>query len=489
MTTPWYQKSAKEISDAVQKGDVSALDVVNAFIAHRDTADKTVGAYTQCWDDYARQKATSVDEKRAQGVTLGALAGVPVTLKESYCTRQGKTTGASRILENFQSLYDGTAVKRLDEEDAVILGKVNMDELAMGSSTESSALQRTVNPWDHSRVPGGSSGGSAAAVAMGSCALSLGSDTGSSIRQPASFCGCVGVKPSYGRISRSGVIGLAPSLDQAGPLTRTVEDAALALKLLCGEDPADATTSARPVPDFLEGLDRDIKGLKIGVVKEYMTDDVDEEVREKITAALDCLKEQGAELVNISLPSLRYDGAVYTVISTAEISATLARLDGVRYGVRNPEAKSVEDMYLLSKTAGFGEEVQRRLLLGTHFLSGKNRQDYFGKAQQARTLIVKEYEAVFNQCDIIAGPTTPSVAFPFGDKSDNPVDMYRCDRFTLGANLATHAALSVPCGFTDNALPVGLHLQARPFDEETLLRVAYHYEQNRGFKMGFPPIS
>ncbi|NLN93938.1 MAG: Asp-tRNA(Asn)/Glu-tRNA(Gln) amidotransferase subunit GatA [Candidatus Hydrogenedens sp.] len=489
MSALWYQKTAKEIRDAVHTGEATALDIVNSFIAHREATDGTIGAFTQCWDDEARETARSIDEKRQQGQPLGPLAGVPVSLKESFCTRLGKTTGASRILENFQCPYDGTAVTRLAQADAVFLGKVNMDELAMGSSTESSVLQRTVNPWNHDRVPGGSSGGSAASVAMGCSALSLGSDTGSSIRQPASFSGCVGVKPTYGRISRFGIIGLAPSLDHAGPLTRTVEDAALALNVLCGEDPADSTSSDKPVPDFLQGLSQDIKGLKIGVAEEYMTDEVDEEVRGKITEALDCLSSLGAELVKISLPGTAYDAAAYTVISTAEISATLARLDGVRYGMRDPEARTVQDMYVMSKSAGFGPEVQRRILLGTHFLSGKNIQNCFVKAQQARSLIIREFEEVFTQCDVIAGPTTPSVAFPFGSKSDNPVEMYRCDRFTLGANLATHPALSVPCGMTEAGLPVGLQLQARRYDEETLLRVAFHYEQNRGFDLGFPPIS
>lgn len=489
MSTLWYQKTAKEIRDAVHKGEAKALDIVNSFIAHREASDESIGAFTQCWDDDAREMARQVDKKREAGETLGALAGVPISFKESFCTRLGKTTGASRILENFQSPYDGTAVKRLAEADAVFLGKVNMDELAMGSSTETSVLQRTANPWDHSRVPGGSSGGSAASVAAGTSALSLGSDTGSSIRQPASFCGCLGVKPTYGRVSRFGVIGLAPSLDQAGPLTRTVEDAALALNLLCGEDPADSTTSDKAVPDFLQGLSQEIQGLKVGVVKEYMSDDVDEEVRQRITEALDCLQKLGAELVEISLPSTAYDGAVYTVISTAEISATLARLDGVRYGQRHPEARSVQDMYTMSKSAGFGPEVQRRILLGTHFLSGKNRENYFVKAQRARNLIIQEFAAAFAQCDVIAGPTTPSAAFPFGSKTDDPVAMYQCDRFTLGANLATHPALSLPCGKTEGGLPVGLHLQAGPYNEETLLRVAWHYEQNRGFDLGFPPIS
>ncbi|HNZ48395.1 MAG TPA: Asp-tRNA(Asn)/Glu-tRNA(Gln) amidotransferase subunit GatA [Candidatus Hydrogenedentes bacterium] len=488
MKTPWYEKTAKEIRDAVHQGEASALDIVNSFIEHADAVDGTVGAYTQRWSETARTAAQRIDEKIRKGLPAGALAGVPVALKESICTSEGKTTGASKMLADYRSPFDATAVTRLQQADAVFLGKVNMDELGLGSSTETSALQRTTNPWAPDRVPGGSSGGSAAAVASGTCALALGTDTGSSIRQPASFCGCIGFKPTYGRISRLGIIGIASSLDHVGPLARTVEDTALALNVLCGEDKGDPTSSDRPVPDFTRSLGRDIRGLRIGVPKEYLASDLDAEVRQYVEKALDQFRNAGAEIVSISLPCTGYDAAAYTVISTAEMSAGLARLDGVRYGARHPEAKSVPDVYVMSKSAGLGTEVQRRIILGTYFLSGKNRQDYFVKAQQVRTVVKKDFQNAFEQCDIIAGATTATAAFPFGSKSDNPLEMYACDQFTVAANLASHPALSIPCGKTAAGLPIGLHLQARSYDEETLLGAAFYYEQHRGFEMGFPSI-
>ncbi|OQB36676.1 MAG: Glutamyl-tRNA(Gln) amidotransferase subunit A [Candidatus Hydrogenedentes bacterium ADurb.Bin179] len=489
MTLDWHWKSAREIRDAVQSGAVSALDVTEAYLRRIDAVEDKLDAYTQRWNDTARSMATKVDEKVRRGETAGPLAGVPVALKELLCTRTGKTTCASKMLENFRSPYDATVVMRLEEADAVFLGKVNMDEFAMGSSTENSAIKPTRNPWNLRCVPGGSSGGSAAAVSAGECALSLGSDTGGSIRQPACLCGCVGIKPTYGRVSRYGLVAFASSLDQIGPLTRTVEDAALTLNVICGRDAMDATSADLPVPDFTAALTGDIRGLRIGLPKEYFTDALSDQMREKIEAAIEVYRAHGATIVDVSLPCSEYAIAVYYIICTAEASANLARFDGVRYGFRHPEAKTMQDMYVLSKSAAFGPEVRRRIMLGTYVLSSGYYDAYYLKAQKVRRLIKKDFDAAFEQCDVIAGPTSPTPSFEFGAKSDNPLEMYLSDIYTISVNLATLPGMSVPCGLTKGGLPVGLQLMARPFEEETLLRAAHFYEQNRGFDMGRPPVA
>lgn len=489
MTLDWHWKSAREIRDAVQSGAVSALDVTEAYLRRIDAVEDKVDAYTQRWNDTARSMATKVDEKVRRGETAGPLAGVPVALKELLCTRTGKTTCASKMLENFRSPYDATVVMRLEEADAVFLGKVNMDEFAMGSSTENSAIKPTRNPWNLRCVPGGSSGGSAAAVSAGECALSLGSDTGGSIRQPACLCGCVGIKPTYGRVSRYGLVAFASSLDQVGPLTRTVEDAALTLNVICGRDAMDATSADLPVPDFTAALTGDIRGLRIGLPKEYFTDALSDQMREKIEAAIEVFRDHGATIVDVSLPCSEYAIAVYYIICTAEASANLARFDGVRYGFRHPEAKTMQEMYVMSKSAAFGPEVRRRIMLGTYVLSSGYYDAYYLKAQKVRRLIKKDFDAAFEQCDVIAGPTSPTPSFEFGAKSDNPLEMYLSDIYTISVNLATLPGMSVPCGLTEAGLPVGLQLMARPFEEETLLRAAHFYEQNRGFDMGRPPVA
>ena len=359
----------------------------------------------------------------------------------------------------------------------------------MGSSTENSAIKTTKNPWNLKCVPGGSSGGSAAAIAAGECAISLGSDTGGSIRQPAALCGCVGIKPTYGRVSRYGLVAFASSLDQIGPLTRTVEDAALTLNVICGKDTMDATSANLPVPDFTDALTGDVKGLRIGLPKEYFTDALNPEMREKIEQAIEVYRSNGAEIVDISLPCSDYAIAVYYIICTAEASANLARFDGVRYGFRHPDAKSVQEMYVLTKSAAFGPEVQRRIMLGTYVLSSGYYDAYYLKAQKVRALIKKDFDAAFEKCDVIAGPTSPTASFEFGSKSDNPLEMYLSDIYTISVNLAALPGISLPCGLTEAGLPAGLQMMARPFEEETLLRAAHFYEQNRGFDMGQPPIA
>lgn len=444
MTLDWHWKSAREIRDAVQNGSVSALEITEAYLRRIDEIDGKLDAFTQRWNDTARSMAVKVDQKVGQGEATGSMAGVPVALKELFCTRVGKTTCASKMLENFRSPYDATVVTRLANADAVFLGKVNMDEFAMGSSTENSAIKPTRNPWNLRYVPGGSSGGSAAAVSAGECAVSLGSDTGGSIRQPACLCGCVGIKPTYGRVSRYGLVAFASSLDQIGPLTRTVEDAALTLNVICGRDSMDATSADLPVPDFTASLTGDIRGLRIGLPKEYFTDALSDQMREKIEAAIDVYRSHGATIVDVSLPCSDYAIAVYYIICTAEASANLARFDGVRYGFRHPEAKTVQEMYVLSKSAGFGSEVQRRIMLGTYVLSSGYYDAYYLKAQKARRLIKRDFDAAFEHCDVIAGPTSPTPSFEFGSKSDNPLEMYLSDIYTISVNLATLPGISIP---------------------------------------------
>ncbi len=489
MTIDWCWKSAREIRDAVQDGTASAAEITEAHIRRIDAIDDKVDAYTQRWNDTARAMAAKVDEKARKGEPLGPLAGVPVALKELFCTRVGKTTCASKILENFRSPYDATVVTLLEQADAVFLGKVNMDEFAMGSSTENSAIKPTRNPWNLCCVPGGSSGGSAAAVSAGECALSLGSDTGGSIRQPACLCGCVGIKPTYGRVSRYGLVAFASSLDQIGPLTRTVEDAALTLNVICGRDVMDATSADLPVPDYTKALTGDIRGLRIGLPKEYFTEALSDQMREKIEEAIDVYRAHGARIVEVSLPCSEYAIAVYYIICTAEASANLARFDGVRYGFRHPEAKTMQEMYVLSKSTAFGPEVRRRIMLGTYVLSSGYYDAYYLKAQKVRRLIKNDFDAAFEQCDVIAGPTSPTPSFEFGAKSDNPLEMYLSDIYTISVNLATLPGMSIPCGLTGSGLPVGLQLIGRPFGEETLLRAAHFYENNRGFDLGRPPVA
>ncbi len=489
MSGAWFEKTGHEIHDAVLAGEVSAVAVTESCLTRIADVDPRVDAYTQIWSDLALEWATGIDAQVAAGHDPGPLAGVPVSLKEVFCTQEGQTTCASKMLKGFQSPYGATMVRRLQDAGAVILGKVNMDEFAMGSSTENSALKTTRNPWNLKYVPGGSSGGSAASVVADECALSFGSDTGGSIRQPASLCGCVGLKPTYGRISRFGLVAFASSLDQIGPFCKDVEDAALALNVVCGKDPRDATSADLPVPDFTESIRRDVRGLKVGLPKEYFTDALGGETREKVEAALKALEAQGTEIVEVSLPHTEYAVAAYYIICTAEASANLARFDGVRYGFRHPDAKNVQDMYVMTKSEGFGPEVQRRIMLGTYVLSSGYYDAYYLKAQKVRRLIKQDFDRAFEQCDVIATPTSPTPAFEFGAKTAAPLEMYLSDIYTISVNLAALPGISVPCGLTSDGLPVGFQLIGRAFDEETMLQVAHAYEQNRGFEMGKPPIA
>lgn len=487
--TAWYEKTAVELRDAFAAGAASATEITQSHLDRIEAVDGKVGAYTQVWRDQALAQAAALDAKRAAGQPLGAMAGVPVSLKELICTTDGHTTCSSRILQGFQSPYNATVTEKLLAADAIVLGKVNMDEFAMGSSTENSAIQRTSNPWNLDCVPGGSSGGSAASVASDTCAISFGSDTGGSIRQPAAFCGCVGLKPTYGRVSRYGLVAFASSLDQIGPLTKDVADVALAMNVICGKDPKDATSADLPAEDFLAALTGDVKGLRIGLPKEFFIDALGSEVRALVEASAEVLKSRGAEIVEVSLPHSEYAVAVYYIVAPAEASANLARFDGVRYGFRHPGAGNVTEMYVKSKTEGFGPEVQRRIMLGTYVLSSGYYDAYYLKAQKVRTLITQDFDEAFKQCDVILTPTAPTPAFQRGAKSHDPLEMYLNDIFTISTNLAGVPAMSLPCGKTATGLPVGVQLIGKAFDEATLLRVAHCYEQNSGLALGKAAIS
>ncbi|MBL7647863.1 MAG: Asp-tRNA(Asn)/Glu-tRNA(Gln) amidotransferase subunit GatA [Candidatus Hydrogenedentes bacterium] len=482
--TKWYEKTAFEIREAVASGAVSAVEVTRSYLSRIEAVDGQVGAYTQVWHDHALAQAAAIDAKIAAGEPVGAMAGVPVSLKELICTTEGFTTCSSRILQGFRSPYNATVTEKLLAADAVLLGKVNMDEFAMGSSTENSAIQKTSNPWNLDCVPGGSSGGSAASVASDTCAMSFGSDTGGSIRQPAAFCGCVGLKPTYGRVSRYGLVAFASSLDQIGPLTKDVTDTALAMNVICGKDPHDATSADLPAEDFVAGLKGGVKDLRIGLPKEFFIDALGSEVRSLVEASAAVLKAQGAEIVEVSLPHSEYAVTVYYIVAPAEASANLARFDGVRYGFRHPAANNVTEMYVKTKSEGFGPEVQRRIMLGTYVLSSGYYDAYYLKAQKVRRLITQDFDEAFKQCDVILTPTAPTPAFKRGEKSKDPLEMYLNDIFTISTNLAGVPALSMPCGLSASGLPVGVQLIGKAFDEATLLRTAYCYEQHSGLNLG-----
>ena len=489
MSDELYRWTARRLLDAYASGAVSAEEATRSVLDRIHAVDGKVKAYVDVWDEAALAKAREVDQRRSRGEALGPLAGVPVSLKDVLCTREGTTTCCSRILDGYQSPFDATVVERLRAADAIFIGKTNMDEFAMGSSTENSARGATCNPWDVERVPGGSSGGAAASVAADLCAIALGSDTGGSIRQPAALCGCLGMKPTYGRVSRYGLVAFASSLDQIGPFTRDVEDMALALNVICGRDPKDSTSAPLDVPDFTAACGGDVAGLTIGLPKEYFTDALGAEMREKVMDAVRALEGQGAKVVEVSLPHTDYAVATYYIICTAEASANLARFDGVRYGLRSKAARDVRELYVNTKSEGFGPEVQRRILLGTYVLSSGYYDAYYLKAQKVRSLIRRDFDEAFKQCDVIATPTTPASAFKFGEKTSDPLEMYLSDIYTISTNLAGIPGLSIPCGLTASGLPAGLQLLGKPFDEETLLRTAHAYERCRGFDLGPAPVN
>src|SRR5712691_1519596 len=468
---------------AVATGKTTATVLAKSFYDKIQKEDSQIGAFLTLSKERAIDTASRIDKLAADGKPLPPLAGVPVAIKDVMVTRGVRTTAGSKILENFIPPYDCTAVARLEAAGAVILGKLNCDEFAMGSSTENSAYHAVHNPRDKSRVPGGSSGGSAAAVAAEMAVATLGSDTGGSIRQPASFCGVVGLKPTYGRVSRYGLIAFASSLDHIGPFAKTVKEVALVLRTIAGRDPMDSTSADVPVPDYVAELEKPVKSsgeaLKVGVAKEYFGDGLDPEVRAAVEAAIQKLAELGCEIVPVSLPHTEYAIPTYYIVATAEASSNLARYDGVRYGFRARTARTLSDMYRLTRDGGFGMEVKRRIMLGTYVLSAGYYDAYYLKAQRVRTLLTRDFDEAFKKVDVIAAPTCPTPAFRLGEKVNDPLAMYLADIYTVTANLAGIPGISVPCGENHEKLPIGLQLFARHFDEATLLRVAHAYEQSR----------
>jgi len=472
---PSAHPSARQTADDIRTGRRSAVDVVTATLETIASTDTRLQAFLTVTGERALDTAARVDADRARGAGLDRpLLGVPIAVKDNLCTAGVRTTAASRVLADYVPPYSATVVTRLEEAGAIIIGKTNLDEFSMGSSTEHSAFGATRNPWDESRTPGGSSGGSASAVAAGLVPAALGSDTGGSIRQPAAFCGLVGLKPTYGRVSRYGLIAFASSLDQVGPMTRTTADAALLLEAIAGHDPHDATSSQEPVPDLRTAMGRGVAGLRIGVPRDLLREGVDAGVLQGFESALARWTNAGAVLVDITLPHTAHAVPVYYLIATAEASSNLSRYDGVRYGARAPltREQGLRDAYALTRAQGFGDEVKRRIMLGTYVLSHGYYDAYYLKAQQVRTLLRRDYDEAFGRCDVVAMPTTPSPAYRLGEKTGSPLQMYLEDIFTVSANLTGLPAISAPAGLTPDGLPVGVQLMGRMFDEGTLLAAA-----------------
>jgi aspartyl-tRNA(Asn)/glutamyl-tRNA(Gln) amidotransferase subunit A len=474
------QFTISELTAKLSKREISAREITQSCLDQIKRVDGNIHAFISVDEKDALAQADAADREIASGKTHAekSLLGIPIAIKDVLAVKNQPLNCCSKILGNFISPYDATAIEKLKASGAIVFGRCNMDEFAMGSSTENSAFGTTRNPWDVSRIPGGSSGGSAAAVAADECIASLGSDTGGSIRQPAALCGCVGLKPTYGRISRYGLVAFASSLDQIGPFTKNVSDAATLLGVLSGHDRRDSTSVPQPVPNYANALDGQIKGFKLGLPKEYMVGGLNAEVKAAVDAAVKKFTGLGAEVVEISLPHTDYAVATYYIIATAEASANLARFDGIRYGAR-VDGNDLLELYSKTRGAGFGAEVKRRIILGTYVLSSGYYDAYYLRAQKARTLIRNDFLKAFETVDAIVTPTTPTAAFKAGEKSDDPLQMYLSDIFTISCNLAGICGISVPCGFTQNPkLPVGLQLLGRPFGEETILRLAHAYEQN-----------
>lgn len=481
-----YKLTAHELHDKLVKKEISSVELTENVYSRIDEVEDKVQAYVTLDKENALAQAAKVDAKIAAGEEIAPLAGIPGAIKDNICTKGLLTTCSSKMLANVVPIYDAHVIKNLRADDAIFTGKTNMDEFAMGSTTESSYFHKTYNPWNLDRVPGGSSGGSAAAIAAGEAIWSLGSDTGGSIRQPASFNGCVGIKPTYGRVSRYGCVAFASSLDQIGPITRDVTDAATVLNCICGKDEHDSTSLPVDVPDFTKALRADVKGLRIGLPKEYYGEGVDAKVKAEIEKAVKKYEELGAEIVDVSLPHTEYAVITYYIIAPAEASANLARYDGVRYGFRAANATSAPEMTRLSRTEGFGPEVRRRIMLGTYVLSSGYYDAYYKKAMQVRTLIRRDFNEAFEKCDVLLTPTSPVVAYPVDGKMD-PLSIYMLDVTTIPVNMAGLPGISIPCGFADG-MPVGMQLIGKVLDEETVLRAAYTFEQATDFHKAMAPL-
>jgi aspartyl-tRNA(Asn)/glutamyl-tRNA(Gln) amidotransferase subunit A len=484
-----HKLTLHELQDRFTKGDVTAQDIVRAYTLRINQVEPRIKAYVTLAKDSAMAQAEVLDEQLKGWRKTNPLMGMPIAVKDNICTDGVLTTCASRMLDTFVPPYNATVVSKLRERGYLLLGKTNLDEFAMGSSTENSAFGPSRNPWNQAYVPGGSSGGSAAAVAADECAAALGSDTGGSIRQPAALCGVVGLKPTYGRVSRYGLVAFASSLDQIGPITKDVTDAAILMNAIAGHDPSDSTSANVPVPDYMKALKKkDVKKLRIGLPKEYFAEGLNPEVEQAVRQAVDVLQELGGDITEISLPTTGAAVAAYYLIATAEASSNLARYDGVKYGLRTKQSKDLLDMYMKTRQEGFGAEVKRRIMLGTYALSAGYYDAYYGKAQAVRTLIRRDFEMAFKEVDLIATPVTPATAFKFGEKIQDPLQMYLSDIYTISINLAGIPAISVPCGFSYGGLPIGLQLIGRPFEEDIVLRGAHAYEQATEWRLKKPNL-
>jgi aspartyl-tRNA(Asn)/glutamyl-tRNA(Gln) amidotransferase subunit A len=484
-----HQLTIHQLHDLLVKKEVTSREATEAFYRRIAEVDGKIKAYLMLTQEEAFRQADEVDRKIARGEGIGDLAGIPIGLKDILCTKGFRTTCGSKILGNYVPFYDGTVIKKLREEESIFLGKLNMDEFAMGSSTENSGFHTTRNPWDLTRIPGGSSGGSAAAVAADECVAALGTDTGGSIRQPASCCGVVGLKPTYGRVSRYGLVAFASSLDQIGPITKDVEDCAILLNGISGYDPSDSTSVNIAVPDYKRFLANDVKGVRIGIPNEYFIEGMDPDVEKSVRGAIDLLRKLGAEVMAISLPHTPYAVAIYYIICTAEASSNLARYDGVKYGFRFGRYEDLMEMYGRTRAEGFGKEVKRRIILGTYVLSAGYYDAYYRKASQVRTLMRDDFEGAFKEVDVVVTSTAPTPAFRIGEKVENPLQMYLSDILTIPVNLAGIPAISLPCGFNSEGLPIGLQIMGKHFDEGKILQVAYTFEQNTDFHLKKPSIA
>lgn len=477
-----------ELKEKLDKKELTVSEITKAYVDRIKEKENDIQAFVTTLTDEAINKSIQIEEKMKNDENLGEYAGIPIGIKDNMCTKGIKTTCSSKMLENFVSPYDGTVVNKvLNEENMINLGKLNMDEFAMGSSTENSYFKKTRNPWDLNRVPGGSSGGSAAAVAANMVPWALGSDTGGSIRQPSSLCGVVGLKPTYGLVSRYGLVAFASSLDQIGPITKDVEDAAILLSLIAGHDEKDTTSMELPKKDYTKALKNDVKGLKIGVPKEFFGEGINEEVKEVLNQAIEKYRELGATVEETSLDVAEYALATYYIIACAEASSNLGRFDGIRYGYRTKNFTNLKEIYKNSRSEGFGAEVKRRIILGTYVLSSGYYDAYYKKAQQVRTLVKNEFAKNLEKYDVLLTPTSPITAFKIGEKSDNPLEMYLADICTVSINIAGVPGISIPCGIDKNGMPIGMQLIGKHFDEETILNVAYTYEKATNFREKYKP--
>ena len=481
-----YEYTVHELIEKLQAKEITSEEIVKSYYKRIKEKDEKVKTYVSLLEEDAIEQARRIDEKRKNGEKLGKFAGIPIAIKDNMCMKNTKTTCGSKMLENFVSPYDATVIEKLKNEDMIFLGKTNMDEFAMGGSTEHSAFFKTTNPWDLSTVPGGSSGGSAAAVAADMAPWALGSDTGGSIRQPASLCGVVGMKPTYGLVSRYGLVAFASSLDQIGPFSKDVEDAALLLNLITGHDEKDSTSMKLEKKDYTLSLVQDVKGMKIGLPKEYIGEGVNEEVRQAILEVAQKYKEMGAIVEECSLDVGNKATAVYYIIACAEASSNLGRFDGIRYGYRTEKFENLKDIYRNSRSEGFGEEVKRRIILGTYVLSSGYYDAYYKKAQKVRTVIKNAYNDLFKKYDLILTPTSPTTAFKIGEKVDNPIEMYLADLCTVPVNIAGLPGMSIPCKLDSKGLPIGFQLIANQFEEEKIIRAGYTFEKNNNFRDNKP---